>query len=166
MGRGFAAAAAAFAETLDALDLAREQLPDQTELGRRAALLAVSEVVWQQHLGPLLEGDQVRALLRVRTRQAVNDLVKRHRILAVSSAEGRLVYPAFQFGPGGRPYEAMPRVLGVLAGAGVSAHTLASWFRSPQRALGGATPAVWLAEGRDTAALVEAARRSAARLAR
>jgi hypothetical protein len=167
MGRTFAAAAHAFEATLDSLDLgAGDDLPDGAELGRRAALLAVADVVWRRHLGLVLEGDEVRAVLGVRTRQAVHDLVKRRRLLALPGPEGRLVYPAFQFASDGRPHPALVKILPLFADAGVTAHTVGSWFRAPQGLLAGATPAAWLEEGRDSAVLVEAARRSAARLGR
>lgn len=162
MGRDTSAAAAAFAETLD--DLGITKLDDAAGVGRRAALLAVADRFWAEHLGPLLEGNQVQELLGVRSRQAVNDLVRRGRLLALPGPEGRLLYPAFQFSPSGRPYEAMPKVLAALEEARIDAHTTASWFKTPQRALGDVTPARWLASGKDVERLVEAARRTAARM--
>jgi hypothetical protein len=138
------AAAEAFQQTLVELgiDETDPELGDPRALGRRAALLGV------------------------RTRQAVNDRVKRHRLLALPTADRELAYPTFQFGDTGQPYPAIAPVLEAFTSAGLSPHTIASWFVTPQATLDEATPARWLAEGGDTERLVAAARRSAARAAR
>lgn len=161
-------AAAAFEETLVELgvDEGDPEMGDARALGRRAALLAVAGAVWRRHLGPLLNTKQVAELLGVRTRQAVNDRVKRHRILALPTAERDLAYPAFQFNEKGQPYPAVGRVLEVFATARLSPHTIGSWFVTPQAALDGATPTEWMAQSRDTDRMVAAARRSASRASR
>lgn len=164
MGRVFAAAAAAFEETLEGLDLPPEaRRLDQRELGRRAALLAMADAVWGAHLGPLLDAKEVRRILGVGTRQAVSDLARRRRLLALRRRDGRVVYPAFQFGAHGRPHEALPRILAIVA-PHVDPWTIASWFRTPSKLLGGASPARWLELGRDPERVLEAARRTAARM--
>jgi hypothetical protein len=165
MAQSLAAAAAAFEEALEDLGLAdaEVELGDPAALGRRAALLVAAEAIWRRHLGPLLDGEQVRQLLGVRTRQAIHDLVKRRRLLGLEQ-KGRLVFPAFQFTSTGRPHPALPAILDILTGAVVDAHTIASWFVTPQPLLDGETPAHWLQLGRDSALAMEAARRSAARL--
>jgi hypothetical protein len=162
------AAAAAFEETLVELgiDEGDPEIGDARKLGRRGALLAVAGTVWRRHLGPLLNTRQVAELLGVGSRQAVHDRVRRHRILALSTEERELAYPAFQFNEKGEPYAAIGMVLEAFAGAVLSPHTVASWFLTPQTALDGATPAAWMAEGRDAERLVTAARRSASRAAR
>ncbi len=161
------AAAEAFEEALAefGLDERDADFGDPRALGRRAALLAVAGTVWRRHLGPLLTSKQVAELLGVGTRQAVSDRVKRRRILALPAGERELAYPSFQFGPTGEPYPAMASVLEVFSTAKLSPHTIASWFVTPQDALDGATPAEWMAEGRDVERVVVAARRSAARTA-
>ena len=91
------AAAKAFEE---ALEEAWEDLPedapeiqDPEALGRRAALLAVSEMAWGRILGPLYDVEQVQTILKVKTRQAVSDLAKRGRLLALPGSGGRKLYP-------------------------------------------------------------------------
>jgi hypothetical protein len=167
MERSFSRAAEAFAETLEHLDLdgSQEELGDPVALGRRAALLAVAERLWSRHLGPLFDVEQVKVLLGVGTRQAVSDLATRQRLLALEGPGGRKLYPAFQFGKGGRPLAGVSRVLDAFTGAAVSPYTVAAWFVSPQPLLEGECPAAWLRSGRDLDLLVEAARRSAAPLA-
>lgn len=161
-------AAEAFHETLMELgiDEADPELGDPRTLGRRAALLAVASAAWRRHLGPLLNTKQVAELLGVGTRQAVNDRVRRHRILALPTEDRELAYPAFQFGTMGKPYPAIAPVLETFAAAKLSPHTIASWFVTPQAMLDDLTPALWLAEGRGTDHLLAAARRSAARASR
>jgi hypothetical protein len=164
-----AAAAKAFEE---ALEEAWEDLPDDAPeiqnpeaLGRRAALLAVSEMAWSQVLGPFYDGEQVQTILKVTTRQAVSDLAKRGRLLALDGSGGRKLYPAFQFGPSGRPYPEITKVLEVFEGIVETPYTIASWFASPQDLLEGETPAAWLQSKRDPGLLLEAAMRSADLLA-
>lgn len=161
-------AAEAFQETLLELgiDEADPELGDPRALGRRAALLAVAGAAWRRHLGPLLNTKQVADLLGVGTRQAVNDRVKRRRILALPTEDRELAYPAFQFGKTGKPYPAVAPVLEALTAARLSPHTIASWFVTPQATLDDLTPARWLTEGRDTDRLLAAAYRSAARASR
>ncbi len=167
MSRLATVAAAAFRETLTDLGLSDEEsgVGDPAELGRRAALLVASDLVWRRQIGPLLDGQQVRQLLGVRTRQAVHDLVKRGRLLGLPSRDGSTVFPAFQFSAEGRPLLALPAILATFSGTVESPYTIASWFVSPQPLLDGDTPAAWLRAGRDPEVAGEAARRAAARLA-
>jgi hypothetical protein len=164
-----AAAAKAFGE---ALEEAWEKLPDDAPeiqnpeaLGRRAALLAVSEMVWGQVLGPLYDVEQVQTILRVKTRQAVSDLAKRGRLLALDGSGGRKLYPAFQFGPNGRPYTEIAKVIEIFEGIVETPYTIASWFVSPQDLLASETPAAWLQGDKDSSQLLAAAQRSAGELA-
>lgn len=145
-----------------------EALPaaeDPVALGERAALLVVAQSSWQRHLGTLFETSDVQALLGVGTRQAVSDRARRGGLLMLATPDGRRYYPAFQFGPAGKPYAVLPQVLAAFAEAEVSPYTVASWFRTPQALLDGGTPARWMGEGRPDEPLVEAARRTAARFA-
>lgn len=161
-------AAAAFEDALIELGIDDQdpEIGDAAALGRRGALLAVAGTVWRRHLGPMLTTRQVAELLGVGSRQAVHDRVRRHRILALPTQERDLAYPAFQFTEKGEPHPAIGMLLPVFDEASLSVHTAASWFCTAQAALDGATPAVWMAEGRDTERLVVAARRSASRAAR
>lgn len=168
MSGAFAIAADAFEKTLEDLDL-REGLSglgDLAALGRRAALLAAAGAVWRRRLGPLLEGGEVQTLLGVGSRQAVSDLAKRGRLLALRTSGGRKLYPAFQFAENGRPYPDLASVLETFAGVVESTYTTASWLVSPNTDLAGETPFERLRSGRGIEELLEAARRAAARLAR
>ncbi len=166
MAGAFAAAVEAFEETLEGFDsVGLQDLGDLVAFGRRAALLAVAEPVWRHHLGPSLTLDQVKRLLGVSSRQAVHDLRKRRRLLALNAASGRKVYPAFQFGEGGRPYPVLADILRIFAGVAESPHTVASWLVSPNPLLGSETPAAWMSSGGASEPLLKAAQRAAAQLA-
>jgi hypothetical protein len=124
-----------FQGTLRELGLAQgsPEVGDPAKLGRRAALVAVAVAVWTRHLGPLFDARQVQELLGVGTRQAVNDLRVRRRLLGLPKEGGRVVYPAFQFGYSGRPFDALPRILETFeTRAHIDPWTIASWFVTPQ----------------------------------
>jgi len=168
-GSCVATAAESFQGTLRELGLTQvsPEVGDPAKLGRRAALVAAAETVWRKHLGPFFDAKQVQELLGVGTRQAVNDLRARRRLLGLPKGGGRVVYPAFQFGDSGRPFDALPEVLDAFeARAQVNPWTIASWFVTPQALLERMTPAEWLAKREDPDLVVRAARRSAARLGR
>jgi hypothetical protein len=161
--------ALAFQKTLEDLDVPEEALGDreqQREIGRRAALLATAEMQWRDALGPLVSWRKVADLLSgVGTRQGVNDLGRRGRLLALHTKDGRVLYPLFQLRDG-RPLAVIPKVLAAFGEVDLDAWTTASWFVSPQDTLDGATPVDWLERGGDEVGVLEAARRSAAALAR
>jgi hypothetical protein len=164
----YGAALKAFQDTLERLDLPEDRIGDadaQARLGRRAALLATSELTWENHLGPLLEWRDVAAVLgTVSTRQGVNDLAKRRRLLALPTKSGKLLYPAFQF-RGARAVAGLHELLEALDASGASPWTQASWFVTPQDELDGEAPAAYLASQPVDDRVLTAARRTAARLA-
>jgi len=162
----YALATKTFQNTLARLELPELSDPaEQERLGRRAALLATSEIVWDQHLGPMYGWSDVAEILgTVGTRQGVSDLAKRKRLLALPASGGRVLYPAFQF-HGSRTIPGLHDVLMEFDQAAASPWTIASWFQSAQDELGRRPPASYLAQhGFDKQART-AARRAAARLA-
>ena len=136
-------AAKAFEEALERLHLSEDapELQNPSELGRRAALLAVAESAWGQVLGPLFDTDQTRTILGVGSRQAVHDLMKRRRLLALDASNGRKLFPAFQFGRGGRPYPEVAEVIDIFSDVVETPYTIASWFVNPVFSFG-STP-IW-----------------------
>ena len=136
-------AAAAFAETLREQRGVDALTPEDAEaLGRRAAELVGSGLDWYEHVGEVVDVHQAQAVLRVGTRQAVYDLVKRHRLLGLRRSGGAMAIPTFQIDPTtGRPFRAVPPILAMFAEAGVDPYTVASWFNTPQVELDGETPA-------------------------
>lgn len=165
----FAVATQAFQKTLERLELPEDRLAgreEQERLGRRAALLATSEIAWDQHLGPLYSWSDVAAVLgTVSSRQGVNDLARRKRLLALPASGGRVLYPAFQF-RGARTLPGLHELLIELAASETSPWSQASWFQTAQDELDEDTPVGYLtARGFDERVL-RSARRAAGRLAR
>src|SRR5205823_11426556 len=105
-------AAASFKATLRELGLSGDEpeLGDAARLGQRAALVAAAGALWQRQLGPWLEMRQAQELLGVNSRQAVHDLIQRHRLLALTTDDRRTLIPVFQFSEAGRPYAAVPPI--------------------------------------------------------
>jgi hypothetical protein len=162
MSEALATATEAFEQTLRELGVsgtAEADIGDAAAFGRRAALAAAAGLLWRRHLGAMFDTRQVQDLLGGRTRQAVSDLVKRHRLLALPAADGRPLFPAFQFSGSGRPFAAVAAVLEQFRGAAVDPYTIASWFATPKALLNGQSPA-----GHDPQLVEQAARRTAARL--
>lgn len=157
----------AYERTLERLELPTEDLSEkqQEQLGRRAALVSAAEIAWEDHLGPLYGWKDVASVLRtVKTRQGVNDLSQRRRLLSLTTQTRGVRYPAFQF-KGGRPLPAMPELLAIFDADEVDRWTVASWFRTPQDELGGETPQDWLLSERPIEPVLTAARRLVAGLA-
>jgi hypothetical protein len=160
-----AEAAESFEQTLADLGVGEGDaaIDDPAALGRRAALLAASEVLWERHLGPLYSTNQVRELMGIGSRQAISERVKRRRLLAVPGSDGRPLFPAFQFA-GRRLLPGLAAILDVFQGAVESQYTLASWFVTPEPLLEERTPAEWLRKRGTTERALQAASRYAERL--
>jgi hypothetical protein len=163
----YAHASTAFLQTLERLDLPDDALADadtQSELGRRAALVAAAELQWRERLGGFLAwSDVAKVLGTVKTRQGIFDLAKRRRLLGLNTKAGHVVYPAFQLA-GGRLLPHLPEVLAAFSDADANPWTIASWLVTPQRLLEDATPAEWLTRDGDPKQVLDAAGRLAARL--
>lgn len=154
-------AARAFDQTLNELGIDEEQL-DAEDFGRRAALLAASNLLWAQHFGPTYSTRLVRELFKS-SKQAVNDRVRRGTLLALKTEGGDVVYPAFQFGPDGQPLAGIAEVIGALRDAVETPYTIAAWLVSPEAELEGSTPIEQLRLGRSDV-VAQVARHYAARL--
>jgi len=159
-------AATTFKATLRELGLTGDEpeLGDGSRLGQRGALVAAAGLVWRRQLGPLLDMKGAQELLGVGSRQAVHDLIQRHRLLGLTTDDRRTVIPLFQFSETGRPFEAVPAVLRIFAEVSATGWTVASWFTTPSRDLANETPMGWIVAGRDLEAVLDAARGAAAPL--
>jgi hypothetical protein len=156
----------AFARELERLESRGElELDEPDRAGRRGALIVAATSVWARHLGGLLDAEQTRELLGVKSRQAVHDLVRRGKLLRVQDSAGRALYPANQFDEHGRPFSVVGQLIESFKAADASSWTIASFLGSAQGTLDGQTPQRWLLDGGDPGPVREAARRIAARLA-
>lgn len=120
---------------------------------------------WQDALGPLLDLESIRTTLGEESAEEALKLARQQRLLVLPTADGRQLFPSFQFEECGRPYPEIETILGIFAEAVTTPYTIASWMVSPQDLLDGETPVTWLRKDRDSAPLLEAARRSASKLA-
>jgi hypothetical protein len=158
MERAVSEAALEFDRTLQ--EIGAELAP---EAGRRAALAAAADLLWESHLGPLYDTKQVRQLMEV-SRQAINERVKRGTLLALPQENGDYLYPAFQFGRRGAPKKAIVEALTAFPRSPADRHTVASWFVSREPLLEQQTPVEWADRGGSVETLLTAAQRAAARL--
>lgn len=120
--------------------------------------------VWRSVLGRLLDEDEVKRVLDLKSITEVRELSTQGVLLSLYAPGKSMLYPAFQFTENGRPYAEISRVLKIFSGAAESPYTIAAWFVSPDPLLDQRTPAEWMHAGRDPELLLEAARRSAAPL--
>lgn len=167
MSKSVAVAVEAFEQALadlgvDELDVEPDTL---AAVGRRAALLVAADWLWRRHLGASFDTREVQALLGGSTRQAVSDLVRRGRLLILPRSNGQLGYPAFQFDQTGRPFAVIAEVQRLFDEVRLDPYTRASWFVTAKEFLADQSPAEWLHAGNTPDQVVEAARRSTARLA-
>lgn len=95
------------------------------------------------------------------TRQAVNDWVRNRRVLSLTTSDGVVLIPAFQFDRLLRPWKGIDQVLAILTPDVVDDWTLASWLNAPQTTLNGDSVIERLTSGDITSALTvaEVARR-------
>jgi hypothetical protein len=161
-----AQAAQSFEQTLAELGVGEGEaaVEDPAALGRRAAFLAASDVLWERHLGPLYTTRQVRELMGIGSRQAISERVKRGRLLSVPGPGAKPLFPAFQFTGSGRPLPGLGAILDAFRDAVASPYTVASWFVTPEPLLADATPVAWLRDAGATDRAVQAAARYAERL--
>ena len=133
--------------------------------GRMAAAIPLPSP-WDEVLGPYYGTGQVRRLLGGITRQAVDDRVRRRRLLALRTADGKYVYPTFQFDRKGQVLAGLPQVLRTFSKDVVDGWTLAGWLRARQRQLNGSSVVDWLRGAGDEEQVGLLAREAAERFSR
>ncbi len=154
----------AFLAELEALDVNAGGEADPELLGRQAAQVVASDLLWRRQLGGLLDLGEVRVRLGGVSRQAVHGRRLRRTLLAVPDPAGDgYRYPAFQF-RGRAGLRNLAPILMAFDGAVETPWTVASWLTSPHEALDGRSPAECLADGHSAEEIADLARRSAERL--
>jgi hypothetical protein len=88
---------------------------------------------WAKVVGPVYTTRQLEKFLDC-SRQAIRDRAKRGTLLALTTSDGHIVYPAFQF-DGPQVIQGLSSVLQAI-GDSVDAWTLASWLQADQSQLG------------------------------
>jgi hypothetical protein len=112
-------------------------------------------------LGPLFSTKGVARVLGDVSRQAVEDRRKRGRIIALRTADGTWVYPAFQFDQHNRPIAGLTDAFSILVDA-YGDWTAASAMLGAQTELGGRSIVEHLTSGGAVAPLLELCRAWAA----
>jgi hypothetical protein len=141
-----------------------EELADPTTVADSMVAALPSAHPFDTMAGPFYDTAALIAWLGI-TRQALHQRVRGSQVLACRTADGHTVYPAWQFTASGQPITGLAEVLAVLVDAADDAWTVAIWLRTPSEDLGGLSAADWLAEGRDPAPVLAAARADGARWA-
>lgn len=142
----------AFQETLDALGIDADEV-DGERFGRRAALLAASDLLWEREIGRLLSAAEVSELLGV-SKQAVSQQVQTCSLFALPVGRRGYGFPHWQFGQNGEPLPGLPEVLRVFRHEPARSRwivetpwTIAAWMVSHQAELDDRTPIELLHEG-------------------
>lgn len=102
---------------------------------------------WDAQIGPFYDTSAVVRLLGV-SKQAVADRVQRRTLLAAHTAQGRIVYPTWQFA-GQRVIPAVSRILARFRTSPVDGWAIAAWFTTPAVMLDHTSPIDWLTGGGD-----------------
>ena len=111
-------------------------------------------------IGPFFDTAGLSAWLGV-SRQAIYRQKRQREILAITTLDRRLAFPAWQFSQAKEPLPALPEVLAELDPTDEHAVGSALWLITPARTFGGATPAELLRRG-DLEAVLAVAREIAA----
>lgn len=155
------AAGVAFVEALGEV---LGERPLSVQAARRAALAAAATTVWEDVVGPLLSGQQVRELMGGVSRQRLEQLAGSGRLIVLEERSGQRRYPAWQFGRDSRPLAALVAAHQRLVTDGeMSPWSAASWCVHEHDELGGLSPLDWARAGRDPDYLALVAGRDAAR---
>ena len=130
------------------------ELGDPRELAERmAATLPVAAHPFDVELGPFYDTTGLSRWWGV-SRQALADRVRRGTLLACRTADGHLVYPAFQFARDGAVRPGIAEAVAVFARAGVDGWTAAVWLTTPSTAFDGDSAVDHLVVHRASAAAV------------
>ncbi len=134
----------------------RRLVDDDTGLGPPAEiaarmLAAVPARSGWNALGPFYSTTGVARILGGISRQAVEDRRRRHRLIALRTADGAWVYPLFQFDRANRPIPAVVDAHRRLTAGRIDPWTAASALLGPQPELGGRSILEHLAAGGDPA---------------
>lgn len=133
---------------------------------RRATMQAMAEAARRANrlndrVGPFYSTERVARLLGDISRQAVSERARNHRLLRVTTADGLMVFPAFQFTGTAVRTNLVP-LLQILLGSGADPWTVAYWMTAPQEELGDKTALAVLDSEDEARRLQEIAKRDAA----
>jgi hypothetical protein len=138
---------------LAGVDLTTLGDPDDVA-ARAAAAVPYAPHTYDLPFGPFYDTTGLTGWLGI-SRQALADRVRRGSVLAGRTDDGRVVYPAFQFG---RDATVRAELIDVLrAFAGHDGWAVAAWLTTVTAALDGHSALDWLALGRDPSVVIDLA---------
>src|SRR5699024_9745376 len=112
-------------------------------------------------VGPFYSTERVAHLLGDISRQAVSERARNHRLLRLTTADGLVLFPAFQF-PGTAVRTNLAPLLQILLGSGADPWPAACWMTGPQDELGGQATVAVLDSPAEARRLQDIAKRAAA----
>ena len=139
------------------------RLGSPAELARRMLAVVPAAHPWDEQIGPFYDTAGLVRWLEV-SKQALSDRVRRRRLLAVTTADGRILYPARQFADR-RLVAGLSETLAAFRDVPVDGWAVAAWLTTPSIALAGASPLDWLRAGDEPGPVLLAAQQTAARWA-
>lgn len=119
---------------------------------------------WDNLVGPFYSVSQAAKVCGGISLEALEDRTEHREVLGLQTADGVLVYPAFQFDEQNRIVQGLPQVLRCFPVEPLYGWALAGWLVSPLRALDGVSVVQWLRKGKDLAPVLVLARDTAHRL--
>lgn len=111
---------------------------------------------FDEAVGPFYDLNGVARRTRLTT-HTVRRRAQRHRLLACPTAEGRWVFPVFQFNPDGTVVAGLEQVLTALASGTQDRWQVALWLSTPNDQLNGRTPRAALRAGAAVQSVAEQA---------
>jgi hypothetical protein len=142
-----------------------DALGDPDDLAARMLAAVPQPSPWAE-LGPFYSTAGIARVLGGVSRQAVEERRRRRTILALRTADGAWVYPAFQLDGDNRVVRGLAEVLDRFAPAGTDDEWMvASFLTAPQPGLGGRSVAEHLHDGGDLVAVLDLASERADRWA-
>jgi len=139
------------------------KLGSPTELAERMLAVVPAAHPWGEQIGPFYDTAGLVRWLNV-SKQALAGRGRRRRLLAVTTADGRILYPAQQFADR-QLVTGLPETLAAFRRTPVDGWTIAAWLTTPSSVLDGATPLTWLRASNGPGVVLHAAQQVAARWA-
>ena len=136
----------------EASDAPPEMLTDVAAIADAMTAVLPRAHAYDQVIGPFYDSSTLSRWLGI-SRQALHKRVKALTVIAASTADGILAFPAWQFTDEATPVPGLLEVWQILR-AYADPWTCALWMCAPAEELDGATAVQWLTEGRSVEPVV------------